>query len=163
MPSPKKRAKRRPIGSPALAGDATVTSMTVFYDGECGFCKVCVALLLLWDRSHRLRPLPIQDPEAQRLLAPVPQAERLLSAHVRTADGAVLSGAEGAPALLGQLPGGRPLSALSAAVMPVTRLTYRLVTWARPAIGSILPAAWCSWATGFIAERRGTTPPTAAL
>lgn len=138
--------------------------MTVFYDGECGFCKVCVTLLLLWDRSRRLRPLPIQDPEGQQLLASVPEGERLLSAHVRTEEGVVLSGADGAPALLRQLPGGRPLAALTSAVMPLTRLVYRLVTGARPAIGSILPATWCSWATGLIAERRrGTTPPTATL
>jgi predicted DCC family thiol-disulfide oxidoreductase YuxK len=138
--------------------------MTVFYDGECGFCKVCVALLLLWDRSRRLRPLPIQDPEAQRLLASVPEGERLLSAHVRTEEGRVLSGADGAPALLRQLPGGRPLAVLASLAMPLARLVYRLVTWARPAIGRILPASWCGWATGLIAERRrGTTPPTATL
>lgn len=138
--------------------------MTVFYDGECGFCKVCVALLLLWDRRRRLKPLPIQDPEAQRLLAAVPGEERLLSAHVRTEAGEVLSGADGAPALLRQLPGGRRLALLTSATMPLARLVYRLVTGARPAIGSILPAAWCSWATGLIAERRrGMTPPTETL
>jgi predicted DCC family thiol-disulfide oxidoreductase YuxK len=138
--------------------------MTVFYDGECGFCKVCVALLLLWDRRRRLRPLPIQDPEAQRLLAPVPPRERLLSAHVRTGAGEVLSGADAAPALFEQLPGGRPLAWLASATMPLVRLVYRLVTGARPAIGSILPAAWCNWATGLIAERRrGMTPPTETL
>ncbi len=138
--------------------------MIVFYDGECGFCKVCVALLLRWDRARRLYPMPIQEPEAQRLLASVPEGERLLSAHVRTREGAILSGAAGAPALLRQLPGGRPLAALASITMPLARLVYRLVTSARPAIGSILPAAWCSRATGRIAERRrGTTPPTATL
>ena len=138
--------------------------MTIFYDGDCGFCKVCVALLLLWDRRQRLRPLPIQDPGAQQLLASVPEGERLLSAHVRTQRGEVLSGADGAPALLRQLPGARPLALLTVATMPLARLVYRLVTGARPAIGSILPAAWCNWATGLIAERRrGMTPPTETL
>lgn len=138
--------------------------MTVFYDGDCGFCKLCVALLLRWDRARRLYPMPIQDPEAQALLASIPEGERLLSAHLRTASGQVLSGADAAPALLRQLPAGRPLAALAAWTMPLVRLAYRLVTWARPAIGSILPAAWCKWAAGLIAaRRRGTTPPTAAL
>jgi predicted DCC family thiol-disulfide oxidoreductase YuxK len=138
--------------------------MVVFYDGECGFCKVCVALLLLWDRPRRLRPLPIQDSQAQRLLAPVPEEQRLLSAHVRTERGEVLSGADGAPELLRQLPGGRPLALLVSATMPLVRLVYRLVTGARSAIGSVLPAAWCSWAAGLIAERqRGMTPPTETL
>jgi len=138
--------------------------MIVFYNGECGFCKVCVALLLGWDRSLRLYPMTIQEPEAQRLLAPIPEEERLLSAHVRTEGGAILSGAEGAPAVLRELPGGSPLAALTTIAMPLARLVYRLVTSARPAIGSILPAAWCSWAAGRIAvRRRGTTPPTATL
>lgn len=138
--------------------------MTVFYDAECGFCKVCVALLLQWDRRRRLYPMTIQEPEAQCLLASIPADERLLSAHVRTEGGAVLSGADGAPAVLGQLPGGRPLAALTTVAMPLARLVYRLVTAGRPAIGSIFPAAWCSWAAGRIAvRRRGTTAPTATL
>lgn len=138
--------------------------MKVFYDGACGFCEVCVALLLRWNRGGHLDPIAIQNPEGQRLLAPVPAAERLDSAHVMTVDGEILSGAEGAPALLRQLPAGRPLAALLAIAMPLTRLAYRFVTAARPAIGSILPAAWCRWATGVIAERRrGTTLPTATL
>jgi predicted DCC family thiol-disulfide oxidoreductase YuxK len=139
--------------------------MKVFYDGECGFCKVCVALLLRWDRSRRLYPIAIQGPEGQRLLAPIPAPERLDSAHVMTAGGEILSGAEGAPALLRQLPGGRPLAALLAIAMPLTKLAYRFVTAARPAIGSILPAASRSWATDVITERRrrGTTLPTATL
>ncbi len=138
--------------------------MKVLYDGACGFCKVCVAVVLRWDRSGRLDPIAIQDHEGQRLLAPIPAPERLDSAHLMTADGEILSGAEGAPALLRQLPAGRPLAALLAIAMPLTRIGYRLVTAARPAIGSILPAAWCKWATGLIAERRrGTTLPTATL
>ncbi len=134
--------------------------MTVFYDGECGFCKFCIALLLLWDRSHRLRPLPIQDPEAQRLLAAVPEEERLLSAHVQTVTGEILSGADGAPPLLKQLPGGRPLASLTAVSMPLSRLVYRLISSARSALGSILPAPWRSWAIDSIAQHRRQTTPS---
>jgi predicted DCC family thiol-disulfide oxidoreductase YuxK len=138
--------------------------MKVLYDGECGFCKVCVALLLRWDRWRRLEPIAIQEAAGQRLLAPIPGPERLHSAHVITADGEILSGAQGAPALLRQLPAGHALATLLAVAMPLTRLAYRLVTAARPAIGSILPAAWCRWATVLIAaRRRGTTLPTATL
>lgn len=155
---------QRSSASPASAGNNARRQMTVFYDGECGFCKFCVALLLRWDRARRLYPMPIQDPEAQALLAVVPEHERLLSAHVRTASGQVLSGADAAPALLRERPGGRPPALLATWTMPAVRLFYRLLTWARPAIGSILPATWREWATGLIAERRrGTTPPTAAL
>jgi predicted DCC family thiol-disulfide oxidoreductase YuxK len=141
-----------------------VGQITVFYDGACGFCKLCVALLLQWDGKHRLFPMTIQEPEAQRLLASIPAAERLSSAHVLTESGVILSGADGAPAVLSKLPGGRVPAALTTAAMPLARLAYRLVTSARPAIGSILPAAWCRWAAGRIAgRRRGTTPPTVAL
>lgn len=138
--------------------------MKVLYDGECDFCKVCVALLLCWDRSRRLDPVATQGPEGERALAPIPPPERLSSAHVVTGEGAILSGAAGAPALLRELPGGRPLATLLALAMPLTRLAYRLLTAARPALGSILPATWCSWAADLIAERRrGTTLPTATL
>jgi predicted DCC family thiol-disulfide oxidoreductase YuxK len=138
--------------------------MKVFYDRECGFCKVSVALLLRWDRWRRLEPIAIQESEGQRLLAPVPGPERLRSAHVITASGEILSGAQGAPPLLRQLPAGRSLATLLEIAMPLTKLAYRLLTAARPAIGSILPAAWCNWATGLIAtRRRGTTLPTAML
>jgi predicted DCC family thiol-disulfide oxidoreductase YuxK len=138
--------------------------MIVFYDGECGFCKVCVALLLAWDRSLRLYPMTIQEPEGQLLLASVPGDERLGSAHVRAEEGTILSGAGGAPPVLRQLPGGSPLATIATIAMPLVRVAYRLVTSARPVIGSILPAAWCSWAEGRIAaRRRGTTPPTATL
>lgn len=138
--------------------------MKVLYDGECSFCKVCVALLLSWDRSRCLHPVPIQDPEGQRLLASIPKSERLSSAHVVTVEGTILSGAEGAPALCRQLPGGRPLAVLLSISMPLVRLAYRLLTSARSTIGSTLPAAWCRWATGLIIERqRGTTPPTVAM
>jgi len=128
--------------------------MTVFYDGQCGFCKLCIALLLLWDRSRCLRPLSIQDPEAQRLLAPVPEEERLLSAHVQTPTGEILSGADAAPLLLRQLPGGRPLAMLTSVSMPLARLVYRLVSNSRPALGKILPTAWRRWAIDVITERQ---------
>lgn len=139
-------------------------TMKVLYDGECGFCKVCVALLLRWDRRRRLEPIAIQESEGQRLLAPIPAPERLRSAHAIAANGVILSGARGAPAVLRQLPAGRPLAVLLEVAMPLTELLYGLVTAARPAIGSILPTAWCRWATGSIAaRRRGTTLPTATL
>jgi len=138
--------------------------MIVFYDGECGFCKVCVAVLLAWDRSRRLYPMTIQEPEGQHLLASVPEDERLDSAHVRGAGGTIFSGAVGAPHVLRQLPGGSPLATVVTIAMPLVQAAYRLVTSARPVIGSILPAAWCNWAEGRIAERRrGTTPPTSTL
>jgi predicted DCC family thiol-disulfide oxidoreductase YuxK len=136
----------------------------ILYDGACNFCKVCVALLLLWDRSNLLTPIAIQDAEGQAALSSIPTEDRLSSAHVVTSDRQVLSGADGAPTMLRRLPGGGPLAALFTVGMPVARLGYRLLTLIRPILGSILPARSCNWATEVIHERRcGTTLPTARL
>lgn len=135
--------------------------MKVLYDGECGFCSFCLALLLRLDWRRRLRPITIQEAEGQRLLGPVPESERLLRAHVVTSDGTVLSGAEAMPAICRQLPRGRRLAALLASTMPLTRLLYGLLTSVRSMLGSMLPPCWGRWALNVIADRRrGTTPPT---
>ena len=34
---------------------------TLIYDGECGFCRKCVDLVLRRDREHRLEVVPFQD------------------------------------------------------------------------------------------------------
>lgn len=136
----------------------------ILYDGACNFCKVCVALLLVWDRSHLLNPVAIQDAEGQAALGSIPAEDRLRSAHVVTPEGRVLSGADGAPTMFRRLPAGSPPAALITVAMPVARLGYRLLTLARPILGSILPARSCSWATEVINQRRrGMTLPTARL
>ena len=40
----------------------------VLYDADCGFCMWLVATALRWDRGARLRPIPLQRPEAGDLL-----------------------------------------------------------------------------------------------
>lgn len=138
-------------------------AVTVLYDDDCGFCKVSVAVLLRWDRRGLIYPAPIQGREGEDLLAAMAPAERLQSAHLVTAEGTLLSGGEAAPALFRQLPGGRPLAALSAAAMPVTKLAYRLLTRLRSVIGPALPVAWRRGAERMIEDRRqGTMPPTTA-
>src|SRR5262245_35081158 len=108
----------------------------ILYDGACSFCKVCVALLLVWDRSRRLNPVAIQDADGQAALSSIPAEDRLRSAHVVTSDRRVVSGADGAPIMFRRLPGGSPLAALLSMGMPVARLGYRLLTLARPTLGS---------------------------
>ncbi len=60
---------------------------TVLYDEDCGFCKWSLDKILAWDRSHKLRPVPIQSEEGQRLLATVPEERRLDSWHMVDAEG----------------------------------------------------------------------------
>ena len=81
---------------------------TVLYDEDCGFCKWSLDKILAWDRSHRLRPVPIQSEEGQRLLAEVPEEQRLDSWHLVDTSGDVRSAGAAAPPLFDLLPGGRP-------------------------------------------------------
>lgn len=135
--------------------------VTVLYDGECGFCKVCLGVLLKWDRGRRVYPAAIQSPEGSALLASLAPSERLRSAHLVTADGVLLSGGEAAPALFRRLPAGRRLASLAAMLMPVTKLAYNLLTRLRSVIGPTLPAGWRRRADALIETRRqGILPPT---
>lgn len=145
--------------SPADSGP----HLTVLYDGECGFCKACMGLLLSWDRHRRLHPVAIQSSEGQSLLSSLTEAERLESAHVVTVSGELISGASAAPTLLRELPGGGGLAWLSAAAMPVVRAAYRVVTKSRSLLGRFVSKGCAARAEKRISERRrGTIPPTAA-
>ena len=37
---------------------------TLIYDGDCAFCRRCVALLERWDRRGRVRAVPFQAEDA---------------------------------------------------------------------------------------------------
>src|SRR6202000_446797 len=102
---------------------------TVIYDADCGFCKVCLALLLFWDgREHgALRPLPLGTDEADRLLADLPVQQRNASCPLVDSSGRRNSaGAALAPALE-LLPGGRFPAALVARMPRATVRGYRWV------------------------------------
>jgi predicted DCC family thiol-disulfide oxidoreductase YuxK len=137
--------------------------ITVLYDEECGFCKACMGLLLVWDRRHRIYAVGIQSSEGQSLLSPLTDAEKLASAHLVTATGELISGARGAPTLLRQLPGARWLARLSEVTMPLVEATYRGVTRTRTFFGRFVSSGCSARADQRISERRrGTMPPTAA-
>lgn len=79
---------------------------TLIYDGECGFCRMSVALVRRWDREHRLALIPFQD---QARVAAFGIALPALAAalHVVLPDGRVFAGADAAPEILRLLPGKR--------------------------------------------------------
>ena len=82
----------------------------MLYDEDCGFCKWSLDKILAWDRSHKLRPVPIQSEEGQRLLAAVPEEQRLDSWHlVEPWDGELRRRCGGAAlrSLAGRAPAGR--------------------------------------------------------
>jgi predicted DCC family thiol-disulfide oxidoreductase YuxK len=109
----------------------------VLYDSDCGFCKWALDKILAWDRHHRLRPVPIQSPDGDRLLADV-EAERRLDSWHLLRDGRLRSGGAAAPGLFELLPGGRLLARLLGAFPRLTDRTYRWVADHRDLLARLL-------------------------
>jgi predicted DCC family thiol-disulfide oxidoreductase YuxK len=119
-----------------------MTTHPIVYDPDCGFCRVCVAVLLRWDRHGRLRPVAREDLDSWQLVL---------------ADGTVrCAGAAFAP-LFRLLPGGAPLGRLADRFPGASERAYRWVADHRTAFGKPLPGAAKRWADGVISEseRRG--------
>jgi predicted DCC family thiol-disulfide oxidoreductase YuxK len=139
---------------------------TVIYDADCGFCKVCLAVLLVWDgvRAGRgssghgtdaLRPLPLGTAEADRLLAALTVDQRNASWHLIDDDGRRNSaGAALAPALT-LLPGGRIPAALVSRMPHITERAYRWVADHRRLLGRFVPQTARRWADRVIAAHGG--------
>jgi predicted DCC family thiol-disulfide oxidoreductase YuxK len=108
-----------------------VDKAVILFDSRCGFCRRSVARLLSWDRNGRLRPVALQDPEADELLGGMDEERKTASWHLVTADGRVYSAGGAFPPLLRLLPGGRPLAAVTAAFPGLTERAYRYVARTR--------------------------------
>jgi len=111
---------------------------TVLYDEDCGFCKWSLDKILAWDRAAKLRPVPIQSEEGQRLLAGIPADRRLESWHLVDPSGAVHSAGAAAAPLFDLLPGGRPLAAAARAQPGPTERAYRAVAGNRDRLARVL-------------------------
>jgi len=111
---------------------------TVLYDEDCGFCKWSLGKILAWDRSRKLRPVPIQSEEGQSLLASVPEDRRLDSWHFVEPSGAVRSAGDAAAPLFDLLPGGKPLAGLARLLPGPTERAYRAVAGNRDRLASLL-------------------------
>jgi predicted DCC family thiol-disulfide oxidoreductase YuxK len=135
----------------------------VLYDAACGFCRVSVAALMCWDRACRLSFVPIQSAQGTRLLAALTPAERLRSAHAIDRAGRLRSAGAAAPALLAELPAGRPLGWLTRRAPRTTELAYRTLTAARPLLSRALPASVRRAADERIAERAHEPTSTSTL
>jgi predicted DCC family thiol-disulfide oxidoreductase YuxK len=131
-----------------------VDNATVLYDRDCGFCRWTLAQLLRWDRGRRLRPVPIQSDEGQRLLAGVPEEERLASWHLVTADGEVHSAHEGFPGLFERLPAGSPVALLTRTLPGPFGAGYRALVDNRTRLGRRISERQREAATRFLDERR---------
>jgi predicted DCC family thiol-disulfide oxidoreductase YuxK len=114
--------------------------LLVLYDADCGLCQWLLAIILRWDRAGRLRPIALQQPEADELLGDLSGEQRMASWHlVLDRDERCSGGAALAP-LLRALPGGRaPASVLARAPALVDR-AYRLVAARRGQLSRWVPA-----------------------
>ena len=127
--------------------------LLVLYDGDCGFCAWALAWILRWDRARELRPLAIQSEEGQRLLAGIEPQLRLASWHALDDRAELSSGSGALPALLGRLPGGRPLAALVQQFPGISAAAYGSVARNRTALSRAVPQATKRRARALIAQR----------
>ena len=111
----------------------------VLYDAECGLCRTLLAGLLRWDRGGRLRPVALQLPEADQLLAGLTPTARMGSWHLVSPAGERFSGGAALPPLLRLLPGGRAPAAAFARFPGLTDRGYRWVAEHRVGLSRLLP------------------------
>ena len=113
----------------------------VLYDRDCGFCRWSLARILDFDRSRRLRPVALQDPEAARLLPGIEQQRMLDSAHLVLPDGRVYSGGDAVAPLVRLLGGGRLSVGAAKATTGLSRVAYGWVAGHRRLLGRPLSDA----------------------
>lgn len=132
----------------------------LFYDGDCGFCRWCVAKVLAWDRDGSVTPLAIQSPEAAELLADVQPERRLASWHFRDASGALFSAGAAFPPLLRLLPGGSPLAAFARRYPHGVERAYRVVASNRTVLGALVTNGARARADRRLAAHRSNPAPS---
>lgn len=130
-----------------------MSRVPILYDADCGFCRWALSKALLWDRAERLRPVALQDPEADTLLGPMPEERRMASWHLVLNPGSVHSGGYAFAPLLRLLPGGRPLSVLAGALPGPSDRAYRLVAEHRMQISPFVPDRSKARARALVAAR----------
>jgi len=130
--------------------------MLVLYDGNCGFCKVMLAVLLRWDRAHRLDAAPIQSPLGQQQLTEMPAEDRLKSWHFVDDAGELRSGGPALPVAFAALPRGGAFARIASRFPGATARAYRWVANHRVLLGRFFGARPRAWSARVIAEREAT-------
>jgi predicted DCC family thiol-disulfide oxidoreductase YuxK len=129
-----------------------MTAYSILYDPDCGLCRVCVAVVLQWDRHGRLRPVELTSTDGVELLPGMPEDERVSSWHLVLPDRTIHSAGAAFSPLLRLLPGGGPLARLTDRFPRAAEVGYRWVADHRTAFGKLLPAAARRWADRVISE-----------
>lgn len=133
---------------------------TILYDADCGFCRWSMDKLLKWDRRRLLRPVALQDSEADRLLGSMPEEGKMASWHLVTPEGRVISGGTAAGPILRLLPGGRPFAAVVSAFPGLTERTYRWVSQHRDLMARVVGTRACAVDPKRTEERRAAPGQT---
>src|SRR3990172_5350736 len=95
---------------PAIEG-MRPRSLTLVFDGDCGFCTACAGLLRRLDRRGHVRLLPFQAPGVCQSLGLAPE-ECQAAAWAAPEGGRLARGAEALLLALGSAPGGRGIPQL---------------------------------------------------
>jgi predicted DCC family thiol-disulfide oxidoreductase YuxK len=127
---------------------------SILYDSDCGFCRWSMAQVLRLDRRGRLRPVALQDPEADVLLPGMSQEQRMASWHLVDDGGRVHSGGDAFAPLLRLIPGGGPFARALDALPWLGPAAYRAVAGRRSWLGRLIPAASSARARRRIERRR---------
>ena len=116
----------------------------ILFDEGCGFCRWSLDRLLRWDRRGRLRAVPIQSEEGDRLLADLAVADRLASWHLVTPDGRRYSGGAATAPLARLLPAGAPVAIVAETFPRTTDHLYRWVARNRGSLATRIGEQACS-------------------
>jgi predicted DCC family thiol-disulfide oxidoreductase YuxK len=140
------------------AGKARVPTLSagrwaVLYDGDCGFCKWLLSMLLRWDRAVRLQPIALQRSEADDLLQELTPTERMASWHLVSPTGERRSGGAAVAPLLRVLPAGRLPAAAFARCPRVADRGYRWVAEHRSQLSKWVPSSAKQRASERVDER----------
>ncbi|MBA3261737.1 MAG: DUF393 domain-containing protein [Thermoleophilaceae bacterium] len=131
----------------------------ILYDANCGFCRWSLGWVLRCDGARRLRPVALQEAEAEWLLAGMSESERMAAWHLVDPGGSVHSAGRAVPPLLALLlPGAMPAGLARRLQGPIDR-AYGWVAGNRGALGQRLRHQALARADELIAARRLQRPP----
>jgi predicted DCC family thiol-disulfide oxidoreductase YuxK len=116
------------------------TRPVLLYDAGCRLCRSLARAVVRLDRHRALAVRPLDAPDAEALLAPLPQHERLASWRLVLPDGSLVGRGSGLPVLLRQLPATRRLGGLAGAVPDrLLDAGYEALARRRGALGRLVP------------------------
>lgn len=117
--------------------------VVLLYDEGCGFCRWALGKILERDRASVIRPVALQDPQADTLLDGMDPARKMASWHLVTPDGHAYSGGDAVAPLARLLPAGAPVAWIARLAPRLTRRCYAVVARNRHRLGRVLGQRAC--------------------